>query len=59
METYEKLKVIEENSFIMGNKSFKNYESTESIEALRASIEAYRSCMQAIRYQLIFNNLKK
>ena len=32
---------------------------TKSLKALRGTIEAYRTTMQSIRYQLLFNNLKK
>jgi hypothetical protein len=43
----------------MGNKAYETYSKTGSLNALRGSIDAYRTTMQSVRYQLIFNNLKK
>jgi hypothetical protein len=59
MNTNQKLKKIERKTFEMGNKAYKTYSKTGSLNALRGSIDAYRTTMQSIRYQLIFNNLKK
>lgn len=59
MNTNQKLKKIERKTFKMGNKAYKTYCKTGSLNALTRSIDAYRTTMQSIRYQLIFNNLKK
>lgn len=59
MNTNQKLKKIERKTFKMGNKAYDTYSETGSLNALRGSIDAYRTTMQSVRYQLIFNNLKK
>lgn len=59
MSTNKKLKKIEKKTFNMGNKAYKTYSRTGSLNALKSSIDAYRTTMQSVRYQLIFNNLKK
>lgn len=59
MNTNKKLKEIERKTFKMGNKAYETYSKTGSLNALKSSVEAYRTTMQSIRYQLIFNNLKK
>ena len=59
MSTNKKLKRIERKTFKMGNKAYETYSKTGSLNALRSSIDAYRTTMQSVRYQLIFNNLKK
>ena len=53
------LKKIEKNSFELGNDAYKTYKETKSLRTLKGAIEAYRTTMQSIRYQLLFNNLKK
>ena len=58
MKTITRLKKIEKNSFELGNDAFATYVQTKSLNALKGSIEAYRTTMQSIRYQLLFNNLK-
>jgi hypothetical protein len=59
MKTEKKLKIIEEESFEMGNTAYKKFKETEGFAALRASVDAYKVTLQSIRYQLIYNNLKK
>ena len=59
MNTNQKLKKIERKTFKMGNKAYDTYSKTGSLNALRSSIDAYRTTMQSVRYQLIFNNLEK
>ena len=59
MNTNKKLKKIERKSFNMGNQAYETYSKTGSLNALRGSIDAYRTTMQSVRYQLIFSNLKK
>jgi hypothetical protein len=59
MNTNKKLKKIEKNTFNMGNKAYETYSKTGSLSALKCSVDAYKTSMQSIRYQLIYNNLKK
>ena len=59
MKTHKKLKMIEEQTFEMGNKAYQKFKETGGFAPLRSSIEAYKVTMQSIRYQLIYNNLKK
>jgi hypothetical protein len=59
MQTNKILKRIEKNSFELGNDVYRTYKETKSLKALKGTIEAYRTTMQSIRYQLLFNNLKK
>jgi hypothetical protein len=59
MRTNKRLKKIEKNSFELGNDAYKTYKETKSLRTLKGAIEAYRTTMQSIRYQLLFNNLKK
>ena len=59
MQTNKRLKKIEKNSFELGNDAYKTYKETKSLNALKGSVEAYRTTMQSVRYQLLFNNLKK
>lgn len=59
MNTNKKLKKIEKTTFKMGNKAYETYSKTGSLNALKGAIDAYRTTMQSVRYQLIFNNLKK
>ena len=59
MSTNKRLKKIEKKAFNMGNKAYKTYSETGSLNALKSSVEAYKTSMHSIRYQLIYNNLKK
>jgi hypothetical protein len=59
MSTNKRLKKIEKKSFDLGNDAYKTYKETKSLNALKGSVEAYRTTMQSIRYQILFNNLKK
>jgi hypothetical protein len=54
--TDEKLKIIEDNTFDMGNQAFNAYKVTQHLDALRGSVIAYRTSMQSIRYQLLFSS---
>jgi hypothetical protein len=58
MKTNARLKKIELNSFELGNDAFSVYKETKSLKSLKGCIESYRTTMQSIRYQLLFNNLK-
>jgi hypothetical protein len=58
MKTNTRLKKIEKNSFELGNDAFATYLETKSLKALEGAIHSYACTMQAIRYQLLFNNLK-
>ena len=59
MSTNKRLKTIENNSFELGNDAYTTYKNTKSLKALKGSIDAYKTTMQSIRYQIMFNNLKK
>jgi hypothetical protein len=59
MKTRKKLNKIEKNTFEMGNREYEIFKETNSIASLKASIDAYNSTLKAIRYKLIYNNLKK
>jgi hypothetical protein len=59
MKTDKKLKIIEKQSFEMGNTAYEKFKETGGFAALRSSVDAYKVTMQSIRYQLIYNNLKK
>jgi len=59
MKTNYRLKKIEENSFELGNDAFDIYKKNKSLNVLKECIEAYKTTMQSIRYQILFNNLKK
>lgn len=59
MNSNKKLKQIEIKTFNMGNKAYDTYNKTKSLEALKNSVNAYRTTMLSIKYQLIFNNLKQ
>jgi hypothetical protein len=59
MKTEKKLKIIEKKSFEMGNLAYEKFKETGGFAALRSSVDAYKTTMQSIRYQLIYNNLKK
>lgn len=59
MSTNKRLKTIENNSFKLGNDAYKTYKETKSLKALKGSIDSYKTTMQSIRYQILFNNLKK
>ena len=59
MKTNKKLKKIEQKSFNMGNKAYETYCKTGSLNVLKGAIDAYKTTMQSVKYQLIFNNLKK
>lgn len=59
MKTKKKLKIIEKQSFEMGDIAYKKFKETGGFAALRSSVDAYKVTMQSIRYQLIYNNLKK
>lgn len=58
MKTNVRLRKIEKQSFELGNDAFNTYMSTKSLKALHGCIDAYRTTMQSIRYQMLFNNLK-
>jgi hypothetical protein len=51
--------MIEKQSFEMGNTAYEKFKETGGFAALRSSVDAYKMTMQSIRYQLIYNNLKK
>ena len=59
MQTKTRLEKIEKKSFKLGNDAYKTYKQTKSLESLKFAIRSYETSMRSIKYQLIFNNLKK
>jgi len=55
MEPNQRLKEIEENSFLMGNTAYEEFMKGKGLLALNAAARAYRCSMQALRYQLLFS----
>jgi hypothetical protein len=59
MKTRKKLDEIEKNTFEMGTREYEIFKKSNSIASLKASVDAYNATLKAIRYKLIYNNLKK
>jgi len=48
----QELQHIEKAGFKMGVNTEKSFDETQNLSALKASVSAYRLCMQAIRDQM-------
>ena len=59
MELDRKLKLIEDRSYEMGNMAYKIFKDKGGIENLNGAVRAYRTAMQALRYGIMYNSIKK